>query len=111
MSTVKIPVSPVLIRTDGKAATLAEIAAVTGYIRVAGSPVFTPIASLPPAATVDFVIPDITAGDYEFQATVTDTQVPPVISAPSAIKAFNVPVIVVVLAALQAPTIGDVVIT
>lgn len=112
-ATVTIPVTPTLSRADGTALALTDLSGITGYLRVkaaAGTPdlPFTAISTLAPASPAKFVIPDVTPGDYEFVATETDNQVPPLTSAQSAITAFNVPVPVVVLATPAAPTVGAV---
>lgn len=111
MSIATIPVTPTLTRKDGSAIALSDLSGVTGFLSVKGANAFTPIGTLPPAAVVKFVIPDISSGDYDFYAVETDTQVPPVSSDSSAVKSFNVPAPILVLAAPNAPVVGDVVIS
>jgi len=105
--TARIPVAIALTRAAGTVpAKIEEVATVHGFLRVKGAPDFTLLASLPAAAQVTFVIPDISPGDYEFAASETDTQAPPVTSALSAAVAFTVPAPVVVQPALDPPTVG-----
>lgn len=111
MTTATIPVTPTLTRKDASAITLADLSGITGFLSVKGANAYSPIGTLPAAALVKFVIPDITPGDYDFYAIETDAQVPPVSSDPSAVKSFNVPAPVVVLAAPSAPDVGDAVIS
>ena len=109
MSIATIPVTPAITREDGTALALTDLSGITGYLGPKGGALVS-IGTLPAAALVKFVIPDIAPGDYDFYATETDTQVPPVTSKPSATKSFSVPVPVVVLAAPSAPDVGDAVI-
>jgi len=109
---VSIPVTPTLTRemSDGSKApiTLADLAKISGSIRVAtpdNSAPWAALADLPPAATVTFEITDPTPGTFEFAATETDTagRASPM----SAPVPYTVPVAVTPLAP-DAPTVGTI---
>lgn len=111
MSTVTVTVVPTLSRADGSALVLADLSGVEGFVFAAGADPSTAVSlgSQPPAASVDFVIKDPVPGDYSFFATETDTQNPPLTSAPSAIFNYTVPA--VALAAPSAPSVSGAAVT